>query len=268
MSRANVSSAECRVSNARQASRFTFHASRITHHGPLAPRLSPLRPSPAFTLIELLVVIAIIAVLAALIFPTIKAVNRVKIRHLAQGELANIETAIESYKAKYGVYPPDSNPPGPPGNPNYVNQLYYELLGTTLNGALYTTKDGSAQINIGSFSGTFGNNVSGFVNSTKGAGGDEGTVATAFITGLKPSQIGLLKNGARILVCSVPWPKDNPYQPVPGLFSAPGLNPWRYISSNPTNNPSSFDLWVDTIYDGRTNRISNWSDKPKEVGTP
>ena len=40
------------------------------------------------------------------------------------------------------------------------------------------------------------------------------------------------------------------------------LNPWRYVSSNPTNNPGEFDLWVDIIVGGKTNRICNWSDKP------
>ena len=49
---------------ARDVSRFTFHASRIT------PR-SPRRPRSAFTLIELLVVIAIIAILAALLLPAL-----------------------------------------------------------------------------------------------------------------------------------------------------------------------------------------------------
>ena len=43
------------------------------------------------------------------------------------------------------------------------------------------------------------------------------------------------------------------------------INPFRYVSSNPTNNTSTFDLWVDVIVGGKTNRISNWSDKPEIV---
>src|SRR2546422_995445 len=97
----------------------------------------------AFTLIELLVVIAIIAVLAAMIFPIVGAVNKVKLRSVAQGGLTQVETAIESYKAKYGFYPPDN-----PSNAA-VNQLYFELLGTTASSLgsapfSYTTLDGSA----------------------------------------------------------------------------------------------------------------------------
>jgi hypothetical protein len=62
----------------------------------------------------------------------------------------------------------------------------------------------------------------------------------------------------RLLTCSVNWPENHPFQPVP---SAPGVNPWRYVSSNPTNNPGGFDLWVDVIIGGKTNRIANWGPK-------
>ena len=46
------------------------------------------------------------------------------------------------------------------------------------------------------------------------------------------------------------------------------INPWRYNSSNPTNNVNSYDLWVDIIMKGKTNRYSNWSTKPQIVGAP
>ena len=63
---------------------------------------------------------------------------------------------------------------------------------------------------------------------------------------------------AYIIVCSVPWPADLNY-PLP---NHPGVNPFRYNSSSPTNNPNSFDLWIDVMIDGKTNRISNWSREP------
>jgi prepilin-type N-terminal cleavage/methylation domain-containing protein len=231
----------------------------------LNSQLSTINCLRAFTLIELLVVIAIIGLLAAMIFPITGAVNRAKIKELTRAELSQVETAIESYKAKYGFYPPD-NPPNPaPATPVYVHQLYYELLGTTNSGTAFTTLDGSASIKISDVPLTFGTGIDGFVNTTKG-GGDEGALAKSFLKGLKPGQIGELPNGAKILVCSVPWPKDNPYQPT-GVAGVPGLNPWRYVSSNPTNNASSFDLWADVIIGGKTNRISNWG-QPKFVNTP
>ena len=43
------------------------------------------------------------------------------------------------------------------------------------------------------------------------------------------------------------------------------VNPICYLSSNPTNNPNAYDLWVDVIIGGVTNRISNWSAEPQVI---
>src|SRR6476659_2371501 len=119
-----------------------------------------------FTLIELLIVISIIAILAAMIIPVTGAVNRTKIKSKAHTELEHIATAIELYKAKLGHYPPDN-----PNNPA-LNQLYFELMGTTNDGRFYRTLDGSATIDISTFGSAFGTpKIKGFVNSTQGGGG-------------------------------------------------------------------------------------------------
>jgi hypothetical protein len=34
------------------------------------------------------------------------------------------------------------------------------------------------------------------------------------------------------------------------------------VHATPTNNTRSFDLWIDVIISHKTNRISNWNDKP------
>src|SRR5260221_3678739 len=93
-----------------------------------------------FTLIELLVVIAIIAILAAMVIPISGAVSVFKTKSRTKAELAEIETAIESYKAKLGHYPPDNS-----GNPA-LNQLYYELVGTTNDGRAFRTLDGDSSL--------------------------------------------------------------------------------------------------------------------------
>src|SRR5438132_11868374 len=111
------------------APRSTLHAPRST---------SP----AAFTLIELLVVIAIIAILAALVIPVSGAVRAAGTKRRAMAELTQVETLIESYKEKLGHYPPDN-----PGNP-LLNQLYYELMGTTNDSRNYITLDGSATVPI------------------------------------------------------------------------------------------------------------------------
>jgi prepilin-type N-terminal cleavage/methylation domain-containing protein len=228
----------------------------------------------AFTLIELLVVIAIIAILASLVFPVTWAVNRLKIQSRCKGEMGEIETWINQYKDKFGHYPPDN-----PGN-YLTNQLFYELSGTTLDdrSGNYTTLDGSATIARTALSTAIGPGVGGMVNSTKGGGGDEGSTATKFISGLKPNQIATLINGPNTnidsptVLISVPW-KQGPapfnFNPVPGPPFAPdGTNPWRYNSSSPFKNRDSYDLWIDVMIGSKCYRICNWSSKPLAINSP
>ena len=219
----------------------------------------------AFTLIELLVVIAIIAILASLIFPITGALDKKKKIAVAQTQLKAMETAIDGYKTKLGYYPPDNT------NNIVTNQLYFELLGTTNNGTAtvgatqFGTLDGSAQITSAQILSFF--NTQGFANtSTRAHSDDAGAAATTFLTGLTPNQIGVVDPvnapQVKILVCAVDWPTDKQPPPIP---SNPILNPWHYVSSHPTNNTSTYDLWVDVIARGKTNRVSNWSTTPIQL---
>jgi prepilin-type N-terminal cleavage/methylation domain-containing protein len=217
---------------------------------------------PGFTLIELLVVISIIAILAALVFPATAVVKKKQMISVAQAELKQVQTAIEAYKAKTGQYPPD--------NPNsvYINPLYFELQGTVFNGGIYQTIDGSSQIPAANLGAVFGAGISGFVNSsTKTNGNDDAAGPKSFLKETRFTQFGKLVIGGEtnnaILVTSIRWP-DASTQPIatpPGAED--GLNPWRYVSSHPTNNPSSYDLWVDILIGKKIYRISNWSGKPE-----
>jgi prepilin-type N-terminal cleavage/methylation domain-containing protein len=204
-------------------------------------------PRRAFTLIELLVVISIMGILAAFTIPVLKGVKRTQYRNTARAELEQIATALERYKAAYGAYPPSN-----PGNP-LRNPLYFELSGTTNDNINYTTLDGTAQISVGSVS-HFG--VGGFVNcnNRNKASAEDSQSAKNFLPGLKANRIGTNSIGDTLLLTSVRGP-DVSYMPI----GAPDVNPFRYNSANPTNNPSSYDLWVDLRINGRTNRISNWS---------
>jgi prepilin-type N-terminal cleavage/methylation domain-containing protein len=218
----------------------------------------------AFTLIELIVVIAIIAILASLIFPIVSVINRQKQISTAQTQLKAIEMAIDGYKTKLGYYPPDNT------NNFTSNQLYFELIGTTNNGAglatgptSWGTVDGTAQIDAATANSVFG--ITGFANtSTRAHSDDEGAAASTFINNLTPNQIGLVDPAlpnVKILVCSVVWPGDK----APIMAKNPTMNPFQYNSSHPTNNTGSYDLWVDIVLKGKTNRVCNWSAQPVKL---
>jgi type II secretory pathway pseudopilin PulG len=205
-------------------------------------------------LIELLVVIAIMAALAALLLPVAAAVKKHQYINNAQAEMAKLETAIDRYKSAYGFYPPDNqlNPPTSVPNP-LVNQLYYELVGTTNNNGVYQTLDGSTQISA--VPNAFG--VGGFMNCSKPGGGEDASVAKNFLPDLKPNQTTIVSNNQvaeTVLITAVGGP-DTTYQPL----GVQDKNPWRYISSSPTNNPGSYDLWVQLQISGKRYLVCNWN---------
>jgi len=211
----------------------------------------------AFTLIELLVVIAIIGILAALTFPALKGIKNGAARRKAKAELRAVETAIESYKAHYGFYPPD--------NPNNfaLNQLFYELRGTVnTNGTTFETLDHFAIIPAVSVPTVFGLGVSGFVNCTRAGSGDEVKPAKNFLPKLASGQYQVVTNSGiefAVLTTTIKWPPNMGFS----ALGVPEVNPIQYNSSRPTNNSGSYDVWVDVYIAGRTNRISNWSDQPQ-----
>lgn len=229
-----------------------------------APLSTPIRPGThtrsGFTLIELMVVIGIITVLAALTFPAVKKVKENVTRRKVKAELQQIAVAIDSYKARYNTYPPD-NPVNAVTNP-----LYFELVGTEPAGANeYRTLDQKARIRTADFNAVFGGGVAGFVNHTRDQSG-EGQPAENFFSkaGLPSSLIGSYPVGGSVIcliVTSVEWPASRGEI----ITGHPGMNPFRYVSSNPTNNPASYDLWVDIFLGGRINRISNWSEQRQFV---
>ncbi|HYG23728.1 MAG TPA: type II secretion system protein [Verrucomicrobiae bacterium] len=198
---------------------------------------APRRSILAFTLIELLVVIAIIAVLAGLLFTAMPAFARAKAMSTARAEITQIMSAIDAYKGKYGVYPPDSPLRGPVMTP-----LYYELIGMQVvnNGTAYRSLDGSYTIGTNAVVSAFA--VPGLINSSASTGAtDDRPAIESFLKNLKPAQV-VSNSNVRLLACS-----------------ADDTLIWRYNSSNPTNSPRTYDLWVDVVAGGKTNRVANWN---------
>jgi prepilin-type N-terminal cleavage/methylation domain-containing protein len=237
----------CRVNDDKTSSAtsgtHSFHSSRKARH------------APAFTLIELLVVITVMAVLAGLTLPVLSVVKRHQYINHTQGEMAQLEAAIDSYHAAYGFYPPGNQLNAANG---VINQLYYELAGVTNNASgvnpSFQTLDGRATIASSDVQATFG--VAGIMNCTKPGAGEDSPKAKSFLFELRPSQLGT--NGISLgnilfLDASVGGP-DVTYSPPP----VSGLNPWRYVSPG-INNPNSYDLWVQLSIAGKKYLVCNWN---------
>ncbi|MGH7975889.1 MAG: type II secretion system protein, partial [Limisphaerales bacterium] len=193
-------------------------------------RWSQIKNYTAFTLIELLTVIAIIGVLAALLFPAFSAVKKHALINHAQAEMAQLETAIGSYKAAYGFYPPSNTNTFSDISWARTNQLYFELSGTTNNGGIFQTLDDGAEISSSEAGSLFG--VDGFINCNKPGASDDAPKARNFLPDLKPNQTVTYTtnpppNVVKILVSSVGGP-DASYSPLGAQFQ--GINPWRYNS--------------------------------------
>jgi prepilin-type N-terminal cleavage/methylation domain-containing protein len=269
---------ECRTPEVLAANPLAARAARpslpglgLRHSSFLRPSSVGVRHSRAFSLIELIIVVAIMALLASLTFPIMGAVRKTMIRNRARGALIGMETAMEAYKDKFGHYPPD-NPVLKNGVTWYeTNQLYYELIGTTnvpSSPPIFKTLDGSSQLLSTDVPLVFQSGVSGFVNCSQAGNADEAPTGMSFLRDLKANQfliVPINSKNCAVLGCGVDGPADIYQNPPAGL---PKINPWRYNSSNPVHNTKSFDLWIDVIVGGKTNRICNWSDQPLLVNQP
>ncbi len=207
-------------------------------------------------MIEVLVVIAIIGVLAALVIPLTAAVSRKRAEARVKSQLQELITAIDAYKARFGHYPPD-NVVGRSAtftNVNAVtNQLFYELTGTVVDDrtSSFRTPDHQETVTVETVRRFF--NTDGFVNS-----GATRADARNFLEKLRSDRYAEVstKPDVEVLVVPIAWPMARNDHPVP---SVKGLNPWRYISSSPTNNPGSYDLWAEFVEGKKIKVISNWS---------
>ena len=245
----------------------------------------------AFSLVELLVVMAIIGILAGLLVGLAPvAMQRARESRL-KAELKAIEGYIEGYKYKYGVYPPDglklvNGTPERDAQGNLVirpelNPLYYELSGVIVEnpyspGGRFVpigeeTSANAPKLSSDTVRTWFGRD--GFVNA---AGVDrkrslfkaefkESAAAEVFSSKSQGGYVDL-----RVLAVGwggdahrpsqqsgFAWPKGDKNFPAP-IAENPRLNPWRYVSSNPTNNPGRFDLWAEYIESGKKKIVANW----------
>jgi prepilin-type N-terminal cleavage/methylation domain-containing protein len=197
----------------------------------------------AFTLIELLVVVAIIGILAALILNLGPLAAQKRVTTRAQALLAEVETAIETYKTEKGYYPPAGKSSGMP-------QLYYELKGTSRNeeGTAFTAPSGGPVFGAVDIDLEFG--VGGFVNSLVDERGKD------FYPNLNASHLATKSGGDfQYIVMPARGPNGNEdFNPVHYVAFSPSQNANR----NPVHNANTYDLWIEVLVGGKTNIIGNW----------
>jgi prepilin-type N-terminal cleavage/methylation domain-containing protein len=213
----------------------------------------------AFTLIEVLVVIAIIALLAGLVSGLgAHSASKRKIAR-ARAELQQLEAVIENYKSRLGFYPPDNGLMSPTDTNlsfrvSETNQLYYELTGVVFTelgaSSTYETFSGS-MLHTNAYK-IFGR---GFVNS-----GTTRKGVKNFFTSLKGGQHNLATGPEGLQFEMLSLPIDGPLM-ITNTTQTPTrrFNPWRYNSSYPLNNPTSYDLWTEITIEGKTVVIGNWN---------
>jgi prepilin-type N-terminal cleavage/methylation domain-containing protein len=209
-----------------------------------------------FTLVEMLAVIAIIAILAGLVLGLTSRASRAGRDNKIKAMRDQLITAIEAYHAEFGYYPPDNRKSYPPVINSVSNGLFYELTGVVVDNRLgqFHVPDRGEVIAAGWVTTYFG--VEGFVNATP-----DPKKVKKFIE-LKSDQVEQLSvdpahPALHVLAAPVSWPlRIHPDQhPVRGR---PGLNPWRYVSTNPTNNPGRYDLWAEFVDGKQVRMICNW----------
>jgi type II secretory pathway pseudopilin PulG len=185
----------------------------------------------------MLTVIAIIALLATLTLAVIPGVREKRDKAVARAQLRALTVAINDYKTDLNEYPPD--------NTNDVSRppLFYELTGVSTDKAGRFTNDVSGQKG---FSAQPPFAQSGFRNTRA-----DGSAGKNYYAELKPRQYAQDASG----------PPYGGYWfiVVPVRGPNPDFNPFHYNSSNPANNPNSYDLWVDITPRGNVIRIDNWS---------
>ena len=228
-----------------------------------------LRVSQGFSLIELLVVIAIIGVLASLVVGLSGIAGRKSREAKVRAELAQYVTAIERFKDHFGYYPPDNfstNSTGIKVVDPTINPLFYELTGVFVDNKAEAFQSGQTTISAGMVSAVFRRD--GFVNAVDST---QAKSVKSFLPNLKASQVKTVRIGkfntgpvVQLLVVPVDYPPSYP-GPRPNVFPIPAvnptpINPWRYVSTNPTNNPNSFDLWAEVPLGREIKVIGNWKE--------
>jgi hypothetical protein len=159
--------------------------------------------------------------------------------------------AIEDYKARFGTYPPDHVLSRQPMVVDPVtNTLLYELAGVLYNPTNKLVQAANLEPAEESFVLKF-LNCDGFKNVSESA-----EKIPRFIK-MDHMPICQLHDDPDVFLLGSPI-SDVALEP--DVLVKFEMGSWRYVSSAPTHNPGTFDLWVEVKTPKRSSLIGNWKD--------
>lgn len=163
-----------------------------------------------------------------------------------RGELLS---AIEAYKAHFGVYPPDHVVSRQPMVVDAVkNPLLYELAGVIYNPTNKMFQLGGLEAADAKYVKEFFQ-CDGFKNC-----GERPDQIKRFLT-TNPLPARQLHDDPDVFAAGFQVPYEGLTPEVVWEFD---VSSWRYVSSSPTNNPGKFDLWIEVKTKRQTVTIGNW----------
>lgn len=177
---------------------------------------------------------------------------RAVVPRLAAGirqQRAVIASAIEAYRASFGVYPPDHVVSRQPLVVDPVtNTLLYELVGTAYNST-------NKMLSVGRLEPAEAAYVKGFfhIEGLRNCGERADEVRHFLPADNLPFK--QLHDNPDVFVLSAAVPYE---ELDPDIYYSIDPGSWHYVSSAPTNNPGHFDLWIEVKASNHKITIGNW----------
>ncbi len=164
-------------------------------------------------------------------------------------ERGKLVSAIEAYKAHFGGYPPDHVISRQPRVVDPVtNTLLYELVGVIYNPTNNMFQVGSLEAAEAKYVKEFFQ-CDGFKNCAETPAG-----ITRFLK-IEPLPARQLHDDPDVFAVGFQVPYEGIAPEVVWEFAT---SPWRYVSSSPTNNSGTFDLWIELKTRYQQLVIGNW----------
>jgi len=160
--------------------------------------------------------------------------------------------AIEAYKARFGVYPPDRVISRQPLVVDAVtNWLIYELVGVTYDPTNRSYQLGRIETADAKYVKDFFH-CDGFKNCD-----ENGNAVTHFLPPPPGGEMAIRQFHDDPDVYALGYYISDPAIPTEVVWEF-NFSTWRYVASSPAHNPGKFDLWIEVQTKQRSVTIGNW----------